>query len=282
MTNKNKKGKYIPYLFFIFFAIIFSVNFYYIYLAKKTWTGIHTQNSYQKGLDYNKSIKLTKQQKALNWSFQITPKQIAMANKQIRKDSKLQPPTPEGGTKPPLQYINTDFEGIETKNILDGTTGDQRKEIARILDRDFRKEGGQLTKKSSAIYDANSLGSISLPQARIANTDPYQTNKEALTLRNVGIVDTENAFRKVSGHPTYPNALGGTADARLKENLSLLDIFDNTKAPNKQGKVLPMTRDNFTDDDYRKTNMQATPTGLLTYERLRHLENQKARGLLDF
>jgi len=28
--------------------------------------------------------------------------------------------------------------------------------------------------------------------------------------------------------------------------------------------------------------MQATPTGLLTYERLRHLEDQKARGLLDF
>ncbi len=231
------------------------------------------------GMDFSKQVTETMIQAAL---ANLTPKQIAMANKQIRKDSKLQPPTPEGGTKPPLQYINTDFEGIETKNILDGTTGDQRKEIARILDRDFRKEGGQLTKKSSAIYDANSLGSISLPQARIANTDPYQTNKEALTLRNVGIVDTENAFRKVSGHPTYPNALGGTADARLKENLSLLDIFDNTKAPNKQGKVLPMTRDNFTDDDYRKTNMQATPTGLLTYERLRHLENQKARGLLDF
>lgn len=231
------------------------------------------------GMDFSKQVTETMIQAAL---ANLTPKQIAMANKQIRKDSKLQPPTPEGQPKPPIQYINTDFEGIETKNILDGTTGDQRKEIARILDRDFRKEGGQLTKKSSAIYDANSLGSISLPQARIANTDPYQTNKEALTLRNVGIVDTDNAFRKVSGHPTYPNALGGTADARLKENLSLLDIFDNTKAPNKQGKVLPMTRDNFTDDDYRKTNMQATPTGLLTYERLRHLEDQKARGLLDF
>ena len=231
------------------------------------------------GMDFSKQVTETMIQAAL---ANLTPKQIAMANKQIRKDSKLQPPTPEGQPKPAIQYINTDFEGIETKNILDGTTGDQRKEIARILDRDFRKEGGQLTKKSSAIYDANSLGSISLPQARIANTDPYQTNKEALTLRNVGIVDTDNAFRKVSGHPTYPNALGGTADARLKENLSLLDIFDNTKAPNKQGKVLPMTRDNFTDDDYRKTNMQATPTGLLTYERLRHLEDQKARGLLDF
>ena len=231
------------------------------------------------GMDFSKQVTETMIQAAL---ANLTPKQLKMANNKIREDSKYQPPTPDGQPKPKIQYINTDFEGLETKNILDGTTGDQRKEIARILDRDFRKDGGQLTKKSSKIYDANSLGSISLPQARIANTDPYQTRKEALTLRNVGIVDTDNAFREVSGHPTYPNALGGTADGRITENLSLLDIFDNTKAPNKQGKVLPMTRDNYTDDDYRKTTMQATPTGLLTYERLRHLEDQKARGLLDF
>ena len=64
--STEKKSK-IPYIFFGFFAVIFLVNFFYIYVAKKTWSGVVTEDSYQKGRDYNETVKQEAQQKRLGW-----------------------------------------------------------------------------------------------------------------------------------------------------------------------------------------------------------------------
>jgi hypothetical protein len=78
-----------------------------------------------------------------------------------------------------------------------------------------------------------------------------------------------------TGHPTFPQGLRGDPQGRVAEDLSILDMFDNTKASGK-----PMTRDNYTDYDYRKTTMQDL-TGLLDHDRLMQIErNMKRRGLL--
>ena len=116
-----------------------------------------------------------------------------------------------------------------------------------------------------------------MPQARLANADEFQLNKEPLTIQNVGEVSMSDMKSNVSGHPTYPYALRGQGQARIKEDLSILDLFDNTKAKNKDGVELPMTRQNFDDKDYRRTTMQYPPIGLLTHDRLMKLEKQ---GLL--
>ncbi|MBP7709681.1 MAG: FixH family protein [Rickettsiales bacterium] len=65
MTTE-KKSK-IPYIFVAFFAVIFLVNFGYIYIAKKTWSGLVTTDSYKKGLNYNDTLKQEEQQKKLGW-----------------------------------------------------------------------------------------------------------------------------------------------------------------------------------------------------------------------
>jgi len=61
----------IPYFFFAFFAVVLSVNIFYIYLANKSWRGVVTDNSYQKGVQYNEAISLVKEQKALGWKVDI-------------------------------------------------------------------------------------------------------------------------------------------------------------------------------------------------------------------
>ena len=58
----------IPYIFVAFFAVIIAVNLVYIYLAKSTWRGVETENSYQKGLNYNEVLKQEKKQQELGWS----------------------------------------------------------------------------------------------------------------------------------------------------------------------------------------------------------------------
>ncbi len=70
-TSKNKDSRLVLGILFTFFAVIFAINFTYIYIAQKTWRGVATQNSYQKGLEYNKTLEYVKSQKQLGWISQI-------------------------------------------------------------------------------------------------------------------------------------------------------------------------------------------------------------------
>ena len=70
-NNEIKDSKLILIALFSFFAIIFVINFIYIYLAQKTWRGVYTKDGYQKGLEYNKVINEVKIQKKLGWNFDI-------------------------------------------------------------------------------------------------------------------------------------------------------------------------------------------------------------------
>lgn len=68
MTNKDKPSK-IPYIFFAFFVVVIAVNIAFIYISKKTWRGVVTQDSYQKGVDYNQTLNQVKQQRDLGWKM---------------------------------------------------------------------------------------------------------------------------------------------------------------------------------------------------------------------
>lgn len=67
----EKKRSKIPYFFFAFFAVVIAVNFAYIYISKKTWRGVTTEDSYQKGLNYNETIKKVRTQEELGWKVGI-------------------------------------------------------------------------------------------------------------------------------------------------------------------------------------------------------------------
>jgi len=92
---EQKKSK-IPYFFFAFFAVVFAVDFFHIYLSQKTWRGVVTQDSYQKGLKYNEAIKLASQQKDLGWKMEIKYQKISSKEGKILvkifdKNSKIIP-----------------------------------------------------------------------------------------------------------------------------------------------------------------------------------------------
>ncbi len=71
------KPSKIPYIFVAFFIVIFSVDIFYIYLSNKTWRGVVTENSYQKGLNYNETLKQADQQKKLGWLVEIKYNKIS-------------------------------------------------------------------------------------------------------------------------------------------------------------------------------------------------------------
>ena len=225
------------------------------------------------GMDYSKQIASSMIESAL---VRLNKSQIADLNETIRKEAFVKP------KDAPPKLIGQNFKGIDINNPLEGVSGDLRKEIIRIIDRDYRYDGGQKIKRGSE------EGTASLAQVRVANADPRQLDVEPMTLQNVANLDMDKLVRDVSFHNTYNTGLGGEALGRLREDVSVLDLFDSKKR-DKKGKIigdylgsdgLPMTRANWTDSGYRKTTMQPV-SGLLTHDRLMKLErDMKRQGLL--
>lgn len=69
--KQQRKASKIPYFFFAFFAVVFAVDFTFIYFAEKTWRGVATDDSYNKGLRYNQTIEAVEEQKDLGWKIQF-------------------------------------------------------------------------------------------------------------------------------------------------------------------------------------------------------------------
>ena len=70
MIPKPKKSKII-YFFFAFFAVVLAVNIFYIYISKKTWRGVVTDDPYHKGLNYNDTLEEVAKQKVLGWTVKV-------------------------------------------------------------------------------------------------------------------------------------------------------------------------------------------------------------------
>ena len=54
MSNK-KKSSYIPIYFIAFILTFVAIDAIYIYVAKNTYSGVYTDDHYQKGIDYSKA-----------------------------------------------------------------------------------------------------------------------------------------------------------------------------------------------------------------------------------
>ena len=135
---------------------------------------------------------------------------------------------------------------------MEGTTGAERKEIARIIDKYFREVEGVTSR----------------PEARLINVDPAQLNKEPLTLMNVAQI-AKDPVGTTSSHPSYGYSIMGEPLGTLMEDIHLLDLMPDAKK--KSGEL--MTKENMTDADYRKLTMQQN-YGLLTEDILRMLDDQ--------
>jgi hypothetical protein len=134
--------------------------------------------------------------------------------------------------------------------ILNNTTGNQRKAIQQILDRDFREIG------------------ISLPEARVAISDVNQLDVPNTSLMNIGQLDMNRT--NISNHPSYAQALKGDPVGKIKEQISAYDLL----TPDSLGRVVDSS--NPTAHDYRSLTMSAKG-GVVDEKILRSLED---KGLL--
>lgn len=66
-VERKPIDRWLPGLFFVFFAVVLSANGIMVYVAASSWTGIETKQHYIKGRDYNRTLDAVAQQRARGW-----------------------------------------------------------------------------------------------------------------------------------------------------------------------------------------------------------------------
>ena len=64
--------RWLPWLIFPFFLVVFIANGIMVYVGATTWTGLESKHYYIKGLDYNDTLKAEERQKALGWTAALS------------------------------------------------------------------------------------------------------------------------------------------------------------------------------------------------------------------
>jgi nitrogen fixation protein FixH len=63
----HPSGRWIPWLFVAFFAVVVVVNGAMIWIAVGSWTGFATNQAYDRGLQYNRNLAAARRQAVLGW-----------------------------------------------------------------------------------------------------------------------------------------------------------------------------------------------------------------------
>lgn len=65
-------GRHVLYGLLGFFGLVVAANGAFVYLALDSFSGLSTENAYQRGLDYNETLRAAEAQRTLGWRAEVT------------------------------------------------------------------------------------------------------------------------------------------------------------------------------------------------------------------
>ena len=157
------------------------------------------------------------------------------------------------------------WKGIDNPESIDQIremTGDPRKSLLQVMDRDLRNEGG-----------------LGIGQARLAVTDRAQYNAPDFNLQNVGVANPYGDSRfEVSGHRTYGQGLAGRPEGILREqDINVFELMPDLVSARGFDSVDSLLRaDPATLAKEQYTLRRGTRGGVITEEMLRDIEARRA------
>lgn len=70
--EKKLTGKHVLMMLIAFFGVMFAVNMVFVYVALDSFSGLSVDDSYKRGLSYNKEIKRQEAQVARGWQTSLS------------------------------------------------------------------------------------------------------------------------------------------------------------------------------------------------------------------
>lgn len=141
----------------------------------------------------------------------MSPDAIKEANDAIRNQGRRISKKDADGNYYSVMIKAPEFKGLENMDSIAQSkqlSGDQRKMIQEVLDKDFRKQG-----------------SLGITESRLAVSDPRQLAAREGGLQNVGLFDLDSDIIDVSGHPTYSSGLPGRGMGLLSEDVGVFQLL---------------------------------------------------------
>lgn len=87
MAQNRKPGWWYPWIFVGCFGLVVAVNGTMAYFATTTFTGLSTDNAYEKGRLYNRNLAMAKEQAALKWT--VETKVVPVAGERVKADIRI-------------------------------------------------------------------------------------------------------------------------------------------------------------------------------------------------
>lgn len=70
-SEPRPSDRFLPYLFFVFFGVIFFANGMLVYAAISSWTGLNGERHYIRGLAHNRTLEAVAAQRAMGWTGSV-------------------------------------------------------------------------------------------------------------------------------------------------------------------------------------------------------------------
>lgn len=126
-TGSKRAGfpvHWVPMLFVAGFLVVVGVNAVLIFFAEDTFSGLETQNAYERGLDYNKALDGEAAQERLAWQYQATVSDRGDGRRMLRVRMMDHEGRPLDGLKLDAYLVRPSNEGMDlslvTRPIGDG------------------------------------------------------------------------------------------------------------------------------------------------------------------
>ncbi len=71
MAGRAITGRHVLFGLLAFFGIVLAANAIFIYLAVDSFTGLSTENAYQRGVAYNRTLEARAAQRELGWGAEL-------------------------------------------------------------------------------------------------------------------------------------------------------------------------------------------------------------------
>jgi nitrogen fixation protein FixH len=132
MAVLRKPGWWYPYIFVALFVVVLLVNLTMAYFASSTFSGMATENPYEKGLAYNQNLAMARAQAALGWRVDSTigvaegaPHRTVVTVTYINHDGR-----PVDGLDVHAQLVRPTAKGYDRSLVLDAVApGTYRKVV---------------------------------------------------------------------------------------------------------------------------------------------------------
>jgi len=120
---QRRPGWWYPYIFVGVFGVVLAVNLVFMYSAVHTFTGIETQEAYDKGLAYNQVLAKAKAQEKLGWTVDATLLPAASADAKSHDTNVVLSVTdkvgrPVSGLSVKAEFVRPTKAGFDTKAEL--------------------------------------------------------------------------------------------------------------------------------------------------------------------